>query len=319
MTTTRSFRKPRKLAFHSLEERTLMAGDVRALVIEGSLQITGDAGANDVAVVQNMQNGSLVQGSYTVTGRNGTTINGQSSRTFTNVLRDININMGENDDRVTLGPENDFYGVNNKFFVPRNLLINAGGGNNTVVVNELFIAHNAWIISGTAADSIYVHAQVENDLQINTRGGNDLVDVWNGLVRHDITIDTGVANTSDVTVYLTKMDIGNDATVTTGAGKDFVIITEIGVDHDLSIQTGDNNDQVSIRDSEVSDLLFAYLGSGNDKLSISNTNGDRAVLDGGDGFFDSLVETNVNFHSSHVSRRFEPWGLPIGVTLYQTP
>ncbi len=73
---------------------------------------------------------------------------------------------------------------------------------------------------------IFVHASVQNDLTINTGGGNDLVDVWNSFVRHDRAIDSGRNNTSDVTVYLTTMNIGNDVTFTTGAGG-VVYITEV--------------------------------------------------------------------------------------------
>jgi hypothetical protein len=308
MTSTHSSRKPRKLAFHALEERTLMAGDVAVSVLNGDLRITGDAGANDVAVVQTMQNGALVSGSFFVTGRNGTTINGQTSgRTFTGVTRDFNINMGGNDDHVTLGQESNLYGPNNQFRVPRDLVLNVGSGNNSVLLNGLFIARNASISSGSATDRIYVHAHVENDLTINSGGGADLVDVWNSFARHNLTIDTGINNASDVTVDLTTMSIGNDATITTGAGRDSVYITEIGVNHDLSIQTGANSDSVSITESAASDLLFADLGSGDDTLKITDTYGDRAVLNGGAGFFDSLVENNVTFYSSHASRNFEPW------------
>ena len=137
------------------------------------------------------------------------------------------------------------------------------------------------------------------------------MDVWNSSRPHNLTIDSGVTNTSDVTVYLTTMSIGNDVTITTGAGQDFVDIIEIGVNHDLSIRTGANNDSVSISDSEAADLLFADLGSGNDTLKIADTYGDRAVLDGGVGLFDSLSETNVTFYSSHASRNFDPWASPI--------
>jgi large repetitive protein len=309
MTTTHSIRKPRKLAFHSLEERTMMAGDVGVSVLNGDLRITGDAGANDVAVVQTMQNGQLVAGSYFVTGRNGTTINGRATadglhNTFTGVTRDFNINMGGNDDRVTLGPEANLYGPNNQLKVPRDLVLNVGSGNNNVLLNGLFVTRNASITSGNATDRIFVHASVQNDLTINTGGGADVVDVWNSFARHNLTIDSGVNNTSDVTVYLTTMNIGNDVTITTGAGQDSVFVTEVGVNHDLSIRTGANNDSVSISDSEAADLLFADLGSGNDTLKLTNTYGDRAVLDGGIGFFDSLTENNVTFYSSHVSRNF---------------
>ncbi|HVT28618.1 MAG TPA: hypothetical protein VHE81_11445, partial [Lacipirellulaceae bacterium] len=316
-TATRSFRKPRRLAFHSLEERTLMAGDVAVSVVNGDLRIVGDANSNDVAVVQTMQNGALVPGSFFVTGRNGTTINGHSTvttalNTFTGVTRDFNISMGGNDDHVTIGPDGpgvDLYGPNNKVKVPRDINIDLGGGANTMLFNGLSVARNASITSETGADRLFVHASVQNDLTINTGNGADLVDVYNTFVRNDLNIDASVNNSSDVTVYLTTMNVGNDVNIATGAGQDSVYINEIGVNHDLSVHTGSNNDDVSISDSEAADLLFADLGSGNDTLTLSDTYGNQAVLDGGYGFYDKLYETNVSF-KAHTARNFEPYFLP---------
>ena len=318
MTTARSFRKPRKLAFHSLEERTMMAGDVSVSVVNGDLRIIGDGNANDVAVIQTMQNGALVNGSYFVTGRNGTTINGRATadgvhNTFTGVTRDFAIAMGGSDDHVTIGPDGpgaDLYGPNNKVKVPRDIIANLGGGANTLLLNGLNVARNAFISSGNGADRLFVHASVQNDLTINTGAGTDLVDVYNSFARHNLSIDASSnnTNTSDVTVYLTTMNVGNDVNIATGGGQDSVYIDEVGVNHDLSIQTGNNNDYVSISDSEAADLLFADLGSGNDTLTLSDTYGNQAVLDGGYGFYDKVFETNVNF-KSHTARNFEPYFL----------
>jgi hypothetical protein len=306
MATTRSFRKPRTLSFHPLEERTMMAGDVAVSVVNGDLKITGDPGANDIAVVQTMFQGTKVTGSYYVTGRNGTTINGTAGgKNFPGVTRDFNINMGGNDDKVTLGSETDLYGPLNKLNVPRDLIVNAGGGYNSVLLGGIDVARNATITSGNARDIIGVHAKVQNDLTISTGGGADEVDVWNSFVGHNLAVDTGLNNTSDVVVMLTTMNIGNDVTITTGQGQDQVYCTEVGANHNLTVKTGGKSDTFKMLDCEVTNKLFADLGSGDDSLTLTNVHGRDAELDGGLGFLDSLHETNSSFSGSRLSRNFE--------------
>src|SRR5262245_36385561 len=102
-----------RLGFESLEGRQLMAV-VASVNIEGDLVVTGDGQADQVAIVQVVQNGVPVAGRYFVAPQNGTLLNGQAAgRFFNNVIDDIRVNLGGNNDRLTLGNGN-----NGQFIVP---------------------------------------------------------------------------------------------------------------------------------------------------------------------------------------------------------
>src|SRR5688500_13327149 len=81
----------RGLAFETLESRQLMA--VTAALNSGTLTITGDAAADDIAVV-----GTANPGEFTITGRNGTTVDGMASVTISGVTADLVVDLRDGDD-----------------------------------------------------------------------------------------------------------------------------------------------------------------------------------------------------------------------------
>jgi hypothetical protein len=86
-TASRSWR--RHLRFEGLESRRLMA--VTTALNSGTLTITGDTAADDIAIV-----GTANPGEITVTGRNGTLVNGvaNGSTTISGVTAHINADFG---------------------------------------------------------------------------------------------------------------------------------------------------------------------------------------------------------------------------------
>src|SRR5262245_54150752 len=103
MATNFSNRRSRKLSIQPLEERTLMAGASCAVVTNGTLTLTGDAKANDVAIVQQVNNGVPVVGTFMVIGRNGTTINHGSSSGYLPGVNNISASLGDSGDILALG------------------------------------------------------------------------------------------------------------------------------------------------------------------------------------------------------------------------
>ena len=101
------------------------------------------------------------------------------------------------------------------------------------------------------------------------------------------------------------MNVGHNVQISTFDADDRVTVDSVGVNNDLSIFTGSNDDVVSISNSEASDGFFAILGDGDDTLTLSNTYGGSAILDGGNGAFDRVFESGVNF-KSETARNFEP-------------
>jgi hypothetical protein len=82
----------KRMGIEHLEDRRLMA--VTTALNCGTLTITGDAAADDIAVV-----GTANPGEIAVTGRNGTTINGtpNGSVTIPGVTGDLELNLGDGD------------------------------------------------------------------------------------------------------------------------------------------------------------------------------------------------------------------------------
>src|SRR5262245_61665314 len=84
----------RRLRFESLEDRTLMAGNVTAAVVNGTLQITGDKSANVIQIQQGTGNGIRLVGI-------GTTINGSSLAVNFAGASNIDLDMLAGNDSVT--------------------------------------------------------------------------------------------------------------------------------------------------------------------------------------------------------------------------
>lgn len=284
-----------RLGFESLEGRLLMAGNVTASVVGGDLILTGDSQDNSAQIVQVMQGGQPIAGSYFVFGSNGTTISGGQS--FTNVNDDIKINMHGGSDRIVLGN-----GSNNaNFIVPDDLEIDMGDGDDTVVLNRISVRDDATIRTGVGADNVNISASIgglagvnsgDNNLTIDTGNNADAVFMQNTFVRRNLTINTGTDNSVD-SVSLFRMNIGDDAIINTGDGADNVMLFRVVVTDDLILNTQGGADFVSIDQCQV-DELFADLGGGNDRLELTNTVGRRKVLQGGFGV-DTILESNSLF------------------------
>jgi hypothetical protein len=83
-----------------LEARTLLSGNVTAVLRNGSLTLSGDADDNGVVVWR------TAGGSFRVSGQDGTTVNGKMAVTVGSVTHDVTIQMkqGGTDDVVVSGP-----------------------------------------------------------------------------------------------------------------------------------------------------------------------------------------------------------------------
>jgi hypothetical protein len=132
----------RTLAFEQFESRRLMA--VTTSLSAGTLTITGDAAADDIAIV-----GTDRPGELTITGRNGTAINGIA------------------DGSVTISG------------VTGNLTVDSGAGGDVLSLDNVYIARSITITTGDGNDHVTLAAEGEVsplfDLEINTGSGDDEV------------------------------------------------------------------------------------------------------------------------------------------------
>jgi hypothetical protein len=290
----RNGRSSHRLGLESLESRQLMA--VLASVTDGDLVVNGDNQADQVTIIQSLQNGTPIPGRYFITGQNGTTINGQAGLFFENVTDDILINLNGNNDRLTLG--ND---TNGDFIVPDDLEISMGLGNDVVTIDRITVRDDATIITGDGNDSVSFKGTIgslagidggNNDLTIDTGARADNVRLENTFVRRDLNISTGTDGFADI-VDLLVMNVGDDTTISTGGGGDTVRISDVGFNDDLTINTGAGADTVVLNRCQV-DEFFTNLGDGTDTLQLTDTFGCRATVNGGIGA-DTLLRTNSLF------------------------
>jgi hypothetical protein len=131
-----------------------------------ALTITGDAAGDHIAVV-----GTANPGEFTVTGRNGTTVNGtpDGSVTISGVTGDLIVDLGDGENildvdntyiagqiEITTGAGNDrlSLGANRPVSPAGQLLVNTGAGSDTLLENNVYIGTSQIIDTAEGADVV---------------------------------------------------------------------------------------------------------------------------------------------------------------------
>jgi hypothetical protein len=215
--------------FEHLESRTVMAGNVTAVVVGGNLTITGDAKSNLIDIQELSGGGWFIQGV-------STKINGHKGNfTTAPVTGDIDINLGDGKnflnvhDGVIPGHLSIVGGVNNDTSAVFNLSIGdylnvvGGDGNDTLLVSKVAVsdptfAFTSNIDMGAGKDSVNINKFTDQDLDISMGAGNDKLQISNsqllGGPNQHLTINTGDDRDS---VSLSKIQTGA-LSVDLGAG-----------------------------------------------------------------------------------------------------
>ncbi len=234
----------------------MLAGDVRAAVRGGSLQLVGDALDNEITVSVN-ESGDLI-----VSGQSATTING-SADPFTalsglsTIRRNLTIDMRNGDDVVRL----------NGFLVANAMTVSTGRGDDVVEINDVDVLGPAKVLMGRGDDlTTIANANTTRNLRVWGHAGADT------LVMGDVDIsrlarwDMGQGNDRILVAGATRVD--GRTFVTAGGGNDFVAFNP-----------------ASAGDIATSDEMFVLLGGGADNvLTDVDTNVQRrVVVRGGSG------------------------------------
>jgi hypothetical protein len=175
---------PRRFSFQRLEDRTLLA--VTTSLANGDLTITGDTAADDIAIV-----GTANPGELTITGRNGTVVNGTpgGSVTVPGVARHLIINLNGGDDHVSL----------DNTFIAGNIEITTGDGDDRVVTGEFSPVSPAGHLSirtGAGNDVVLEGIAVYNTFVVGmnfivTEDGSDFISLYGTSVISDLAIFGG--------------------------------------------------------------------------------------------------------------------------------
>lgn len=292
-----------------LENRQMLAGNVVATLNDaGDLKISGDDLDNDVFVI-------FEEGQISVSGENGTTVNGKSFESFfAEELRDVTIRMRDGDDSlnitagspmmrnvtVDMGTGVDSLtsgGLNTSGNVSLKLGSGKKGSEQSLTLrgshasSERMIGGNLTITGGADRDVLMVGddsgiAQVAGKTSINMGGGANEVKVENLQGQNNLKIGGG---SGEDVVILTGDDweIAANVSINTGAGVDDVTLELKGGDFDnpniafvvggnAKINTGGAADDVTLNNFQTEGNLNIKIGSG-------DKDGDqRLSISGGD-------------------------------------
>jgi hypothetical protein len=169
----------KKLRLEPLEVRTVMTGNVTAVVQGGVLVVTGDTEDNGIVITQ------TEAGNYLVEGDETTTINGGGSFESTSTVRSFKINMKDGNDSVAV----------QNLDLRQFLVLDGGAGNDTLSLSNVSVGLIAAVRGGAGDDGISVEGV---DV-----GATLLVDAGKG-------INTIGVNGSEGTVLLINAKKGTD-------------------------------------------------------------------------------------------------------------
>jgi hypothetical protein len=327
----------RALRVEFLEQRAMLAGNVNVFVEGGNLIVRGDNQDNLVLIEQVGDGEYAVTGfDFADSGLPGvqtgpTRINGEANGTVIveGVTGDVNVDLRRGNDGLGIGnsvddllaladecgfglgiggggeeppPENGEaivlqQQVDGRFFVPRNLIVNTGDGNDGIAISA-DVEGAAIINTGNGSDAVAYGSAFElesdlfvgTDLVVLTGSGNDNVCALFVEVQGLINVQTGGGN--DI-VDLEEFDAGA-VLVISGAGNDTVDINEFDTDRTVVVDTGAGNDFAFLDDftagqgfgpneQEGAGYITVVTGAGNDEAELTNFDADGVVVDTGAG------------------------------------
>jgi hypothetical protein len=284
----------KRLQFERLESRHLMAGNVTAELIDGTLYLTGDDAANGIAIVGTETPGEVIVTGTPAFAGDVTELNQQDGPLTFIVTKDIVIRTGAGNDGVEL----------NNVGVPRNLSIETGDGLDRVAIGYCTVNAAVNVVWPPATEN--VPGGVIYDPQ-SFSSGNDRIAViiepiykplnWTvgtvGVGR-DLSISTG--DSADY-VFLGHTHIGRNLALRTEDGQDnFIVHTVSALNFDAG--TGRDADLANITGLSTRGQMTLETGFGNDFVSYaaSHAHGAATFL-GGHGNNQVFVGTSV-FSSS---------------------
>jgi hypothetical protein len=239
----------RKPKLETLENRSMMAGNVNAYMSGGDLYVVGDDAANYVRVLGQSNGTVTVVGDFT--GGAYTKINGRlgGSANF-RITDDVEVYLYGGNDAIEFG--------NSTGYSPK-------------------VADEAYISGGAGNDWIRVHhIQTGRDLRINTGSGKDDTYVGAANIGDDLAIydPTNIYSGDFDSIGINSSTIRDEIQITTRGGNDNVGITVSKAD-DLFVSLGAGNDSFSFTQSTQRTHFSIDGGSGYDSFFAPIYGGKR--------------------------------------------
>ena len=249
-----------------LEQRTLLAGNVTAALVNGDLIVQGDDADNVVDLLTN-ETGNIV-----LRGLHGTTINGGvdfvPADGIPEISGDLQILLADGDDTLTM----------NGIQIADSLRIEDNAGDNTLIIQSCATGANYWIQHGAGNDVIWVSdSTVGRHFILNPSGGENVLLTERIQVSGDTLFQAG--DQADSMIF-SASNLSDDLLVTSGAGSDFVLVgpSEEGqnatvVQKEVQVRTGEGDDDIVFRGPNVfggRTILTGAAGTNRTEIEAGN-------------------------------------------------
>jgi hypothetical protein len=301
----------RRLQIESLEPRHALAGNVVAVLTEGTLTILGDDQANGVNIVYDVATQSHRVEGFDLGGA-PTTINGQLGSALAPVfsgVKHINVQLAEGDDALHFGAADQVYTA-----IAKKLAIDMGSGNDTLelgragngagaadpVLHRLYVKKGIWVNLGSGDDELTIaNLKTSKSLIVLAGDGNDDVNfateftasgategtMFPVVVKGNLHIHLGQGEDS---LTLLHVGVGQNVKIVDPAGASIIAIADFAANERISINTGHVIDQV-ILDYVSADDLSINTGGGDDDVKIEHSRFKRMSVQLGGGEDDFTV------------------------------
>ncbi len=305
-----------QLGFEPLEDRSLLAGNVVAVLTEGTLTILGDEQANGVTIVYDVASKThQVLGADC--GGSATSVNGEPDSgphglgNFSGV-KHIQIRLGVGNDRLDFGAADQVYTA-----IAKKLTIEMGSGNDEVVLgragndpsvgtgvlHRLYVNQGIYVDLGAGDDQLEIaNLKTNKSLIIFAGDGNDEITfateftptgatapkLFPVLIRGNMHVQSGQG---DDELTILHALIGQHLKVHDPSGAALVNIADVGVEKKIEIITGHQNDQVLL-DYIAADDIKVETNGGNDYVKIDHTRLKRLNVRTGGGSDDLTLRNS---------------------------
>lgn len=309
----------------ALESRTLLAGNVAAVVEDGDLTLTGDREDNLVDVM-------VVNGDIVVQGVDGTTINGSSDPFVafagtTTIAGEFEARLRGGDDTLRLfGP----------LTVTGTTSVRDHRGTTRLGVTEVTFERDVRVSTGRDADQLsFAGSTFEGDLKVKAGSGDNLVSIYESTVDDRTSIsagrtdghcgwgygryhrrgwgwhrggwgwrDSGWGGDTQVVIAQSTLD---DLRVSTGRGDDNLVVQDSTIQGKVRGWTSSGDDFVMTEQVTVNGRTRLSLGRGDDALVTQQTNtfDGRVYANGGRGDDAQQISAETVFNDDSKLKRFE--------------
>lgn len=251
------------------------AGNILAQLSGGDLALQGDNLGNEVRVSQ------AANGTVTVRGLNGTTVNGLAQVTYAGaVLNKVEANLEGGNDVLTIGSLN----------VAGDVFVQAGEGNDRVVLNGTISGSLISVSGGLGADTVRLaDVNVLGDVNVNTEDGAGTILFQNATVDGSVSAISLDAN--DI-IRGTNLTVTGNLLVESGKGDDQIAFSAATVGFGVTLIGDEGNDRFTLT-GVTSDSLSVEAGKGDDAINLVTVTAATNVTVNGDDGNDTVRAENV--------------------------